>query len=591
MNRKSIDVMKVFVNVIKDLFCTHSLYCIGLIIFLILSSFGSLVMVKFIEYITEIATLFYDNSNIQSSEIVMTISVFVIVLLASTLVVQLYEIFKIHFQKQVDEHLSAKLRKKLSRICYEYYETSVIFEKLNRVNEKLVKGYQTVMESIVKVIEILCYIVIYAFYLTKVNVYFAVFVVVSIVFSGIMATRMSSEKNKMFVDVTRLQQKRDYLNQIPREKAMHQEYQTARLRKEISKKYEEAYIDTQKAYLKIHWYTILAESKALLLFVLTILCTYSYLAFQILDGKAAVGSVISFMLIFDTLYKKSEALSYYIARRVEDMLIVREYYEIMDYTEMTEQKKESIEAYSIQAVNISYKYPQSEKMALDGLNLNVRQGEKIAIVGENGSGKSTFTNIVLGLLTQFDGNLIIGGETYSRQNPPPVGLVKALSQDFAMYQLSIKENILLGKDNVTDHELEGILELAGVEKMVYSLPEKAQTKLGQLDEGGVELSKGQEQRLAAARMIANSDVPIWIFDEPTAFLDPLAEIDMYKFLYSFSNEKTMFFISHRLGFAPMADRIIVFHKGRAEEVGSHEELMQKNGRYAQMYAAQKSWYE
>lgn len=296
--------MKVFVNVIKDLFCTHSLYCIGLIIFLILSSFGSLVMVKFIEYITEIATLFYDNSNIQSSEIVMTISVFVIVLLASTLVVQLYEIFKIHFQKQVDEHLSAKLRKKLSRICYEYYETSVIFEKLNRVNEKLVKGYQTVMESIVKVIEILCYIVIYAFYLTKVNVYFAVFVVVSIVFSGIMATRMSSEKNKMFVDVTRLQQKRDYLNQIPREKAMHQEYQTARLRKEISKKYEEAYIDTQKAYLKIHWYTILAESKALLLFVLTILCTYSYLAFQILDGKAAVGSAISFMHIFDTLYKK-----------------------------------------------------------------------------------------------------------------------------------------------------------------------------------------------------------------------------------------------------------------------------------------------
>jgi len=310
-----------------------------------------------------------------------------------------------------------------------------------------------------------------------------------------------------------------------------------------------------------------------------------------LDGKAAVGSVISFMLIFDTLYKKSEALSYYIARRVEDMLIVREYYEIMDYTEMTEQKKESIEAYSIQAVNISYKYPQSEKMALDGLNLNVRQGEKIAIVGENGSGKSTFTNIVLGLLTQFDGNLIIGGETYNRQNPPPVGLVKALSQDFAMYQLSIKENILLGKDNVTDHELEGILELAGVEKMVYSLPEKAQTKLGQLDEGSVELSKGQEQRLAAARMIANSDVPIWIFDEPTAFLDPLAEIDMYKFLYSFSNEKTMFFISHRLGFAPMADRILVFHKGRAEEVGSHEELMQKNGRYAQMYAAQKSWYE
>lgn len=591
MNRKSIDVLKVFLKVMKDLFCTYSLACIGLIIFLILSSFGSLVMVQFIEYITETAALFYNKVDIQIREIIMTTVVFILILLMNTFVVQLYEIFKIHFQKQVDEYLSAKLRKKLSRICYEYYETSMIFEKLNRVNEKLVKGYQTVIESIVKVIEILCYIVLYAFYLTKVNVFFAVFVVASIIFSGIMATRMSGEKNKMFMDVTRLQQKRDYLNQIPRDKVMHQEYQTARLHEEIAKKYEESYLDTQKAYLKTHWYTILAESKALLLFVLTILCTYSYLAFQILEGRATVGFVISLMLIFDTLYKKSEALSYYIARRVEDMLIVREYYEIMDYVEISGKQTGHMEDYSIQAVNLSYQYPYSDQKALDGLNLNVRKGEKIAIVGENGSGKTTFTNIVLGLLTQFDGSLKIGGETYSSQNPPPVGLVKALSQDFSMYQLSIKENILFGKDNVTDEELERILNLAGVEKMVHSLPEKVQTRLGQLDEGGVELSKGQEQRLAAARMIANSDVPIWIFDEPTAFLDPLAEIDMYKLFYSFSDEKTMFFISHRLGFAPMADRILVFHKGRVEEAGTHEELMQKKGFYARMYAAQKSWYE
>lgn len=593
MNKKFVEILKVFGKVTKDLFHTQGFRCVLLILLLGISAFKSLVLVRFVEYMTKVAEKVYQKEIEPGKEIVKTTVVFLVILLVTTLISQLYELYKIHFQKRVEVYLRSGFLKKLGHIQYEYFETSSIFEKMSRVNEKLVKGYQTVIETLAKVFEILCYIGVYIFFLAQINRYFAVLVVAAILMSGIVATKMSGKKNQMFVDVTRLQQLRDYLKGLPREKSTHQEYQTSRLESEVAKKYAKAYGEARDAYLKIHWYTILAEGKALFLFVLTIIITYSYLAVQIRNGQASIGLVISFMLIFDTLYKKSEALSYYVARRVEDMFIVKEYYEIMEYAEQNKSEtleKKGTEGYGIEVNHLSYKYPQSERQALQDLNLKVCPGERIAIVGENGSGKSTFTNILLGLLTDYGGKLTVGGKEYARENPLPIGLVKALSQDFSMYQISVKENILLGKE-ASKEAFDKMAHVAGIEEILEVLPNKEQTKIGQLEEGSVELSGGQAQLIAAARMIANSDVPIWVFDEPTAFLDPLAEIKMYKQLFSFSETKTMFFISHRLGFAPMADRIIVFSGGCVAEMGTHEELLRKDGEYARMYAAQKSWYE
>lgn len=224
--------------------------------------------------------------------------------------------------------------------------------------------------------------------------------------------------------------------------------------------------------------------------------------------------------------------------------------------------------------------------------MTIHNGEKIAIVGENGSGKTTFTNILLGLLTHFKGSITIGNQVFSKENPIPIKMIQSLSQDFTMYQTSIKDNVLFGEDTaIPSNKLEDAFNLVGISDFITTLPDGDETFLGQLEDSGIQLSKGQEQKLAVARMIASSKAPIWIFDEPTAYLDPLAEIDMYKFLYELANEKTMLFISHRLGFAPMADRIIVFSHGKIAEIGTHEELMRTKGTYANMYEAQKSWYK
>lgn len=592
MGKRSKGIVRIYLKTLAEVFLFNKIRFIGTILFLIVSSLNGLLLLKFIDYITMTVTDLYNGVYIDFLSVISTAILILLLLLLTTIIGQYYPIFKIKSNLYIDEDINEKLKRKLGAIDYEYFESENIYEKINRVNEKVINGYNVAIESIFRIIEIILYVIVYMLYLSKVNVVFSFLVIASIVFSGIMSTKMSKTKHKMFANTTKLNEKRDYLDQLPKDKVSHQEYQSGRLFKEIFSKYKQAYDDARDGYLKIHKYTIFAEARSLLFFIITIFSAYLYLSFRVSNGLESVDVIISLIIIFDNLYGKSESLSYYISNRIQDILVVEEYFEIMSYHETTSNPQLMSHTGDIKFENVTYTYPQSEFKALDNLNISIKSGEKIAIVGENGSGKTTFTNILLGLLTNFEGTVNIGNQKFSVDKPIPLKTAQALSQDFTMYQISLRENIMLGgQEKYSDQSLKEILNTLGIGEFIETLPNGMETSLGQLEDNGRELSKGQEQKIAAARIIANSNTSIWVFDEPTAYLDPLAEIDMYKFLYKLSDKKTMLFISHRLGFAPMADRIIVFSHGKAVEVGTHEELINLNGIYAQMYEAQKSWYE
>ena len=592
MGKRSKGIVKIYLKTLAEVFLFNKTRFIGTILFLIVSSLNGLLLLKFIDYITMTVTDLYNGVYIDFLSVISTAILILLLLLLTTIIGQYYPIFKIKSNLYIDEDINEKLKRKLGAIDYEYFESENIYEKINRVNEKVINGYNIAIESIFRIIEIILYVIVYMLYLSKVNVVFSFLVIASIVFSGIMSTKMSKTKHKMFANTTKLNEKRDYLDQLPKDKVSHQEYQSGRLFKEIFSKYKQAYDDASDGYLKIHKYTIFAEARSLLFFIITIFSAYLYLSFRVSNGLESVDVIISLIIIFDNLYGKSESLSYYISNRIQDILVVEEYFEIMSYHETTSNPQLMSHTGDIKFENVTYTYPQSEFKALDNLNISIKSGEKIAIVGENGSGKTTFTNILLGLLTNFEGTVNIGNQKFSVDKPIPLKTAQALSQDFTMYQISLRENIMLGgQEKYSDQSLKEILNTLGIGDFIETLPNGMETSLGQLEDNGRELSKGQEQKIAAARIIANSNTSIWVFDEPTAYLDTLAEIDMYKFLYKLSDKKTMLFISHRLGFAPMADRIIVFSHGKAVEVGTHEELINLNGIYAQMYEAQKSWYE
>lgn len=245
---------------------------------------------------------------------------------------------------------------------------------------------------------------------------------------------------------------------------------------------------------------------------------------------------------------------------------------------------------SLELKSVSFTYPGTERKILDGLSFKIEAGEHIAFVGVNGAGKTTVTKLLTGLYGGYEGEILVNGREL-REIPQAErkSLYSLVFQDFARYQISMRDNVAFGHEN-RERRFDEVTDALNLGETVAQLKEGADTPLGRLYENGQELSGGQWQRVAIARALANP-APVRILDEPTAALDPIAEADIYQKFKSLSRGVTTLFISHRLGSTKLADRIYVLGEGRVLEAGSHDQLAAAGGLYAEMYEAQRSWYQ
>lgn len=250
-------------------------------------------------------------------------------------------------------------------------------------------------------------------------------------------------------------------------------------------------------------------------------------------------------------------------------------------------------SYDITFNHVSFTYPGTDREVLHDINLSIRAGEKIAIVGDNGSGKSTFISLLTGMLAPDRGEVKIGGlnmeehKSLLRQN------LSVVFQDFAHYEASLRENIAVSDAarQLTDSEILDLARQIHVEDVILEQPEGLDGMLGHLSQKGNDLSGGQWQKIALLRAIYRNQANILILDEPTAALDPKAETQLYQDFSRITGEKTTLLISHRLGITSLVDRILVFQDGCVIEDGTHQELMAKKGHYHSLYQAQAKWYQ
>jgi ATP-binding cassette subfamily B protein len=247
---------------------------------------------------------------------------------------------------------------------------------------------------------------------------------------------------------------------------------------------------------------------------------------------------------------------------------------------------------SIEFDNVHFTYPGSDKKIFEGLSLKINHGEKVSIVGANGEGKTTMIKLLLGLFQPDSGEIRIGGKPLSCYTPDVRNrLFGPVFQDFVRYSIPLNENIGVGDiDNINDTEaVDTAMHKAKVDAFADMLAEGKDTLLGREFEGGVDLSGGQWQRIAIARAFMGNK-PILILDEPTGQLDPMAESRIYSEFAEISNGKTAIFITHRLASTMITDHICVIAGGRIMQSGTHDELIEQGGLYADMYNAQKQWY-
>ncbi len=237
--------------------------------------------------------------------------------------------------------------------------------------------------------------------------------------------------------------------------------------------------------------------------------------------------------------------------------------------------------------NLGFRYPGNERLAVDDVSLSIGRGETLAIVGENGSGKTTLAKLIAGLYRPTAGSIAIDSRPLGNGEVTECAVV---FQDFNRYALTASENISLADTASTDQaRAEAAARAAGAHDFLASLPQGYDTVLAREFEGGTELSGGQWQRVAIARALY-SDAELLILDEPSSALDARSESELYIALAADAAERFTVVISHRFSTVRSANRILVMHEGKAVEIGSHEELMAFDGRYADLFRLQASPY-
>ncbi len=249
----------------------------------------------------------------------------------------------------------------------------------------------------------------------------------------------------------------------------------------------------------------------------------------------------------------------------------------------------------IEFKNVSFKYPNTDRYILQNVNTVIKSGEHIAIVGQNGAGKTTFIKLLCRLYDVTDGEILLNGVNIKQYSF--VDYIKMLSvvfQDYKLMAFSIIENVAMDDSDSPEarDKAKKLAELVELSDWIESLEKKEETNIyKQFDEAGVEPSGGQAQKLSIVRALYKNS-PMVILDEPTAALDPVAEYEIYQHFDKLVGGKTAVYISHRLSSCRFCDRIIVFNDGTIIEDGSHDELMNvENGFYAHMYNTQAKHYK
>ncbi|MCL2226674.1 MAG: ABC transporter ATP-binding protein/permease [Oscillospiraceae bacterium] len=242
--------------------------------------------------------------------------------------------------------------------------------------------------------------------------------------------------------------------------------------------------------------------------------------------------------------------------------------------------------------NLSFSYGDTQ--TINDMSFQVNKGEVVALVGANGSGKTTLVKLLLDMYKPDSGSIKVFGRKYSEYKRDYVRTrIGVFFQEYYIYHAPLRENIGVGAVEDMDNEdrIRAAVKKGGAEKVMANLPNGLNSLLGTFqDPSGTELSGGEKQRVASARAHM-SDRDVLIFDEPASMLDPIAEMEQFEGIRDMLDDRTAILISHRVGFARMADKIIMLDDGKIAEMGAHDELMAKDGLYAKFFTEQAQWYD
>lgn len=323
------------------------------------------------------------------------------------------------------------------------------------------------------------------------------------------------------------------------------------------------------------------------------LVAYAYLTYLVCRGRLSVSD---FIFYFGIITGFSNWIVSFVYNYSNIERCCNDCQGFRDFVESAEENKDkpSVDfdtAESIEFRNVYYTYPNAEKSTINNMSFKVNRGENIAIVGENGAGKTTAIKLLCGLYYPTDGDILVNGKSSKHFSADSYfDLFSAVFQDYNFLPMTIAENICAAS-NYDKDKLNSAFEKAGIMDKINSLPDKEKSfMVKDVYKNAVDFSGGEKQKLLLAKAVYKN-APVLILDEPTAALDPIAENELYLKYNEMTDDKISFFISHRLSSTRFCDKILFIKNGTIAESGTHEELMALKGAYYRMYQIQSYYYQ
>ncbi len=334
-----------------------------------------------------------------------------------------------------------------------------------------------------------------------------------------------------------------------------------------------------------------------LLSTATFYVAYAWIVVETVAGRISLGDMTMYLTVFRQGQTTFASALTSIGGMYEDNLYLSNLYEFLEEevpTRYGRATKGTNPQDGIRFENVSFTYPGSTKPALKDISLHLKPGEKLAIVGENGSGKTTLIKLLTRLYTPESGRILLDGLNLEEWDLDELRRrIGVIFQNFVRYQFTVGENIGVG--DVEKLEDETAWEIAAEKGMaqpfIERLPDGFTTQLGRWFKSGQELSGGQWQKIALSRAFMRNSADILVLDEPTSAIDSQAEYEIFDRFRNLTKDKMVVLISHRFSTVRMADKIVVIEQGEVLETGTHEELLQANGRYATLFSLQAQGYK
>ncbi|MCZ8195807.1 MAG: ABC transporter ATP-binding protein [Hyphomonadaceae bacterium] len=518
-------------------------------------------------------------------------------IMASVLATSLASLLRMKQGMIVSDFVDREIHDRATRVDLAFYESPAYYDSLQRAREAGSQRPSQVIANVITLLRSGVMLVGILVLLAGIEARMLPVLLITVVIALVVRVHFTRAMFRWRTQRSQMERRASYLDWMLTSDVYAKEFRVSDLGGFLGETYASIKRQVRNEQLRIELRRTWAELGVAAIGAIFFFGATAFLIQQALAGSLTIGQVVMFVLLFRRAEGSGTEMVSSISRLVDDQLYLGQLFGFLSVEPNLKSPDSPVALVrpvveGLKLNNVSFRYAQSERFALQNINFEIRPKQIVALVGENGSGKTSLIKLMCRLYDPDQGQVTLNGQDIRTYDPIEYRKVfSVIFQDYAKYPERVRDNIRYGSIDLPDDlaAIQVAAEQAGAHDYIKSLPLGYETPLTKLFDHGEEISIGQWQRLALARAFFPASEFI-ILDEPTSAVDPKAEFELFDNFRERIGDRGALIISHRLSTIRMADYTYVLDKGEIKEQGTHEELMALNGHYASLFEKQAQYY-